>query len=85
MTNSVADKVLEETLRFREALPELLKAHAGKWVVFKDGQVQSVHEREEEAYRAGLEKFGWDGGHVIAPVIEQRPAPVTAGVLFHVA
>ncbi len=85
MAEDVADKVLQETLRFREALPELLKEHAGKWVVFKDDRVQSVHETEHEAYRAGLEKFGRDGGHVVAQVIEQRPAPITAGVLFHVA
>lgn len=85
MTESTADKVLQETLRFRAALPELLKDHPGKWVVFKDGQVQSVHDKEVEAYRAGLEKFGRNGGHVIAPVVEQKPAPVTAGVMFNVA
>ncbi len=83
MTESVAGRVLQETLRFREALPALLVEHAGKWVVFKGGQVQSVHETEDEAYRAGLEKFGRDGGQVIALVIEQRPAPVTAGALFN--
>jgi hypothetical protein len=85
MEESIADKVLQETIRFRQALPELLKAHAGKWVVFRDGEVQSVHDSEEEAYRAGLEKFGREGGHVVAPVVEERPAPITAGVLFHVA
>ncbi len=84
MTESVADKVLQETLRFRTALPELLKKHSGKWVVFKDGEVQSFHDNEEEAYRAGLERFGREGGHVIAVVTEEKPTPVTAGVLFHV-
>jgi hypothetical protein len=28
----VASKVLEETKRFHQALPELLKIHAGRWV-----------------------------------------------------
>ena len=81
---AVAERLLQETLRFREALPELLKKHAGKWVVFRDGQVQGVFEDEEQAYRDGLTKFGREGGHVIAPVIEQRPAPITASALFHV-
>jgi hypothetical protein len=85
MTETVADRVLEETRRFRDALPELLNEHAGKWVVFKDGRVVSVHKDEDEAYRAGLEKFGREGGHVIAPVIPDVPAPITAGVLFNVA
>jgi hypothetical protein len=85
MPESVAEKVLQETLRFRAAFPKLLKEHPGKWVVFKDGKVQSVHENEADAYRAGLEKFGREGGQVIAPVVEQKPAPVTAGVMFNVA
>lgn len=85
MADTVAEKVLQETLRFRGALPELLKEHAGKWVVFRDGQVQGVYDDEEQAYRDGLVKFGREGGHIVAPVIEQRPAPITASVLFHVA
>ena len=84
-SESVAEKVLQETLRFRAALPELLKGHSGKWIVFKDGEVQSVHDTAEEAHRAGLEKFGREGGHVVAPVVEEKPAPITASVLFHVA
>jgi len=85
VNDSPAERVLEETIRFRESLPELLKEYPGKWIVFKDGQVQSVHENEEEAYRAGLERFGREGGHVVAPVVEQPPVPFTAGVLFSVA
>lgn len=85
MAESVAEKVLEETRRFRQALPDLLKEHAGKWVVFKDGTVQSIHESADDAYRAGLEKFGREGGQVIAPVVPDNPAPITAGVLFNVA
>jgi hypothetical protein len=85
MTESPSDRVLQETLRFREALPELLKTHRGKWVVFRDGEVKSVHDTEEEAYTAGLAAFGRDGGQVIAPVVEQPPVPITAGVLFNVA
>jgi len=85
VVESASERVLQETLRFRAALPDLLKTHPGKWVVFRDGEVKSVHETEEEAYKAGLEKFGRDGGQVVAPVVEQPPIPITAGVLFNVA
>ena len=68
--------------RFRAALPELLKDHAGKWVVFRDGQVVSVHDDEEAAYRAGREAFGLRGGHVVAPVEEQRTIPLTAAFAY---
>lgn len=80
-----SERVRQETLRFREALPELLKTHGGKWVVFRDGEVKSVHESEEEAYQAGLERFGRDGGQVVVQVVEEPPFPITAGVLFNVA
>jgi hypothetical protein len=80
-----SERVRQETLRFREALPELLKTHAGKWVVFRDGEVKSVHPTEEEAYKAGLDQFGRDGGQVIVQVVEEPPFPITAGVLFNTA
>lgn len=68
--------------RFQEALPGLLEQHRGRWVVFRDGQVVSAHDTEEEAYRAGLEAFGRHGGHVVAQVAEQRVVPLTAAVSF---
>jgi hypothetical protein len=51
-------------------------------VVFRDGKVASVHDSEEEAYRAGLAKFGRQGGHVIAKVAEQRAVPLTAALVY---
>ena len=80
--STVAEKVLEETKRFRAALPQLLATQRGKWVVFMDGEVKSIHEDEKSAYDDAFHRFGADGGYVIAPVVETSPTPVTASVLF---
>ena len=48
------------------SLPRLKPLYADRWVVFRDGEVASVHDSEEDAYRAGLARFGRQGGHVIA-------------------
>ena len=80
--STVADKVLQETRRFREVLPGLLATHRGEWVVFKDGEVQAFHADEATAYQDAVKRFGVQGGYVIAPVVESSPTPVTAAVLF---
>lgn len=82
---SPAERVLQETLRFRAALPELLAKYPGKWVVFKDGKVDSVHDTEELAYTSALRAFGREGGMVVAQVVAQDPRPITAGVMFRIA
>ena len=79
---TTADRVREEMGRFREALPRLLSELEGRWVVFRDGEVVSVHDDEEQAYIAGMERFGPDGGQVIALVVPERVVPVSAAVLY---
>lgn len=76
------EKVLEETKRFHDALPQLVQKYAGRWVVFAEGAVVSDHANENDAYKAALERFGVQGGFVVAPVVELKPTPITAGVLF---
>ena len=83
--NSTADKVLAETIRFREALPTLVEQYRGKWVVFMGGEVKSVHPDEHVAYEWAVQHLGTGAGYVIAPVVEAKPTPVTAGVLFGLA
>ena len=78
----VAEKVLEQTKLFRAALPNLIESNRGKWVVFMDGQVASIHDDETAAYAHAVETFGTHGGYVIAPVVEANPTPVTAAVAF---
>ena len=64
-------KVYEESKRFKEALPSLLKTLEGKWVVFRNGEVVCVQDDEEAAYIAGIELFGVYGCHVVAQVKAQ--------------
>ena len=76
------DRVLAEAERFRARFPELLKVHADKWIVFRDDEVVSVHDTEEEAYLAGLGRFGPDGGHVVMQVREQEVAVLSGSALL---
>ena len=64
--------------RFRERLPGLMETLSGRWVVFRDGEVISVHDDEEAAFRSGLANFGRHGGHLVVQVAEQRAVPLTA-------
>lgn len=79
---TTSERVRAEMHRFRERLPELLARLPGRWVVFRDGEVVSDHETEEHAYRAGLDRFGRHGGHVIAQVAPQRSVPLSAAVVY---
>ena len=65
---AIRDRVFGESERFRAALPTLLPLYPDKWVVFRDGEVHSVHETSEEAYVAALARFGPDGAFVIRAV-----------------
>ena len=79
---STAERVRQEMRRFEASLPRLLPLYADRWVVFRDGDVVSVHDTEELAYLAGLQRFGRHGGHVIAKVAEQRAVPLSAAVTY---
>ena len=79
---STAERVRQEMRRFEASLPRLLPLYADRWVVFRDGEVVSVHDTEELAYRAGLQRFGRHGGHVIAKVAEQHAVPLSATVTY---
>lgn len=77
--------ILKESQMFREMLPSLLPSYAGKWVLFRDGGVVSVHATETDAYQAGVSKFGVEGGFVVAQVIETGPMPINVAVTFGLA
>jgi hypothetical protein len=78
----VRQRVLAEAARFRAKLPQLLPHYAEQWVVFRDDEVVSVHSTEEEAYVAGIKRFGPDGGQVIAAVREPVDVVLSAAVTF---
>lgn len=49
----------EERQLFQAAIDELLaNGKEGKYVLFKGGEVQGFFTSEQEAYEAGLDKFG---------------------------
>lgn len=79
---SIEEQVLAETERFHAALPEIMKKHAGRWVVFREGVVASAHDDQDQAYSAGVAEFGIEGGFVVAQVAEVTPTPITAAVMF---
>jgi hypothetical protein len=60
-------------------------SHAGKWVLFRDGQVISAHATETEAFEAGVSAFGSEGGFVVALVAKTRPTPINAAAAFGLA
>ena len=79
---TVRDKVREETQAFEELLSDLTSVYAGKWIVFRDRQVQGSYETEEEAYQAAVAEFGYAGGFIIVQVVPRPPSPLTAAMLF---
>ena len=81
----VRETVKEQTRLFMGSLPSLLVAHRGKWVVFREGAVQSEHNTQNDAFKAAVAKFGLNGGFVVAEVRESIATPVTAGVIFGLA
>ena len=82
--DETAQRVLDESRRFRKCLPELMKAYEGRWVVFRDGSVVAAFDDEDAAYVAAVQQFGVHGGFVVAPVAADtcEPTPVSAALIF---
>jgi hypothetical protein len=80
--DAILERVAKESARFRATIPQLLAQYGGKWVVFRDGAVVSVHPDEESAYVAGLQRFGPGGGHVVAVVREPEVVLLRAAIAF---
>ncbi len=82
--NPTEQRILEESRKFRQRLPELLKTYEGRWVVFRDGGVVEAFDDEDTAYVAAVQRFGAHSGFVVAPVAADvcDPSPVTAALIF---
>lgn len=78
---SIFEEILEESLRFRAVLPQLLPHYAGQWVLFKDGRVSSFHADEEDACVAGRNRYG-SACFMVDRVEEKRPEPLSAAVVY---
>lgn len=67
----VNEKVSSQFKRFETALPELLKIHTGKWIVWLD-EPKSFHDDEQQALRWACENLDPNAGFVIALVETPR-------------
>jgi hypothetical protein len=82
LNDEVHQRVLEESKRFRERLPELLAKYDGRWIIFLRDEVQGDFDDEEAAYTAAVRRFGVRGGFVIARVDEDADKPLVIPSLF---
>ncbi len=75
------EKVLLQTLQFEAALPELLSAHAGRWIVWLDG-VRSLHDSEAEAHAWAADNLPPDSGRLVVRVAARRPVVLSGIAVF---
>lgn len=77
--------VVRESKKLREKMSSLLSDHEGEWVLFRDGRAIAFFPTEDQAYAAGLQHFGLEGGFVVDLIQRDRgPTPITASVSFGV-
>jgi len=73
-----AARVRAESRELDRQMPGLLRRMPGKWIVFRDGKVQSQHRSSDDALRAAVGLYGVHGAFVIARVEPIVPRPITA-------
>jgi hypothetical protein len=56
--SSAVARIREEQAAFEAQLDDLMKEHAGQFVLFKDGAPKDFFQAFEQAYQAGLDRFG---------------------------
>jgi len=65
--------VLEPELKyFQQNKPELLKTHLGQFVLIKDCQMAGAFTTFDEAFNAGVAKFG-NAPFLVKQVLEKEP------------
>jgi len=71
---------------FDKQLDELVKAHKGKFVLFKGGRPVDFFNTFQEAYADGLRRFGPNAIFLVMPAEKLPAEPVSlsweAGVMF---
>ncbi len=76
----------DEQAAFEAQLDDLLRTHAGKYVLFKNGGPIDFFDDYPSAYKAALQRFGLDQVFLIAPIVKPKPQPVSvsweAGVMI---
>lgn len=71
---------------FDRQLETLLSTHSGEWVLFKNGEPIGFFATNEQAYEAGLDRFGLDETFLVQQVAKRSPEVVSlaweAGVML---
>lgn len=58
---------------FNAQLDELMKEHAGQFVLFHQKAPVGYFETFDQAYRAGLERFGVGGVFLVSEIVKRGP------------
>ncbi len=80
MAAKANDQVRRNYDAFVAKLPVLLKSHAGKVALMRDGEIVEFFDTARDAYFAGLRLFEEEGRFSIQEVVE---APVDLGFYSH--
>jgi hypothetical protein len=80
------DLLQAEQEAFDRHLEEMLREHAGEFVLFRKGEPVEFFSDYQTAYKAALERFGLDQVFLISEVKRRAPEPVSlswvAGAMF---
>ena len=64
-------------------MPELLQAIPGRWVIFRDGKVQSDFTTEQEAYDEAMARFGPVGGFIVVRIEKEEPTSLSPLFIYN--
>ncbi len=85
MTRKTYDKLQHEQQAFDAQLEAMMAEHDGEFVLFKDEHPIAFFASYNEAYQAGLDRFGLDEVYIVSEVKtrDRYPTSITwaAGVL----
>jgi len=74
-TDRNLDAIKAEQTAFSSQLEEMMKDHAGQFVLFKDRKPVAFFPSHHDAYRAGLERFGVNDVFLVSQVKVSVPEP----------
>ena len=72
MSSPASDVFREELAYFEEHCEELLRDHEGKFALVKGRELIDTFDTAENAYVAGVERFG-NEPFLVKPIVQQEP------------
>lgn len=67
------ERLVQEKQELNKIRECLVAQHAGKYVLFSEGQVQGIYDSHEQGYDAALKKYGTDGVFILHHLVEHEP------------